>query len=48
MATNEETAARMFVSLTTLKSYIRSAYRKIGVQRRSQAVLWTMQNCPPA
>jgi DNA-binding NarL/FixJ family response regulator len=47
-ATNEETAARMFVSLNTLKSYIRSAYRKIGVERRSQAVLWTMQNCPPA
>lgn len=27
-----------------MKSYIRSAYRRIGVERRSQAVLWATQN----
>ena len=27
-----------------MKTYIRTAYRKIGVQRRSQAVRWAMEN----
>ncbi|SKF78800.1 response regulator containing a CheY-like receiver domain and an HTH DNA-binding domain [Mycobacteroides abscessus subsp. abscessus] len=27
-----------------MKSYIRSAYRKAGVERRSQAVAWGMEN----
>ena len=27
-----------------MKTYIRSAYSKIGVQRRSQAVLWGVKN----
>jgi DNA-binding NarL/FixJ family response regulator len=27
-----------------VKTYIRTAYRKIGVQRRSQAVAWGMQH----
>ena len=27
-----------------MKTYIRSAYRKIEVTRRSQAVLWGVQN----
>ena len=30
----------MFLSINTIKSYIRSAYRKIGVTNRTQAVLW--------
>jgi DNA-binding CsgD family transcriptional regulator len=41
---NEEIASRAFLSHNTVKSYIRSAYRKIGVQRRPQAVLWGVQN----
>ena len=27
-----------------MKSYIRTAYRKIGATRRSQAVLWGVQH----
>jgi DNA-binding CsgD family transcriptional regulator len=27
-----------------VKTYIRSAYRKIGVERRTQAVLWATRN----
>jgi two-component system, NarL family, response regulator LiaR len=41
---NQEIAERAFVSINSIKSYIRSTYRKIGVQRRSQAVLWAVAN----
>ena len=27
-----------------MKTYIRTAYRKIGVERRSQAVLWGIKH----
>lgn len=37
---NAEIASRTYLSPNSVKSYIRSAYRKIGVQRRSQAVAW--------
>ena len=40
---NVEIAERMALSPNTVKSYIRSAYRKIGVQTRSQAVSWCIQ-----
>ncbi len=38
--TNEEIARRSFLSVNTVKTYIRTAYRKIGVQNRAQAVAW--------
>ena len=38
--TNEEIVARSHLSINTVKTYIRNAYRKIGVQTRSQAVAW--------
>jgi DNA-binding NarL/FixJ family response regulator len=38
---NAELAELMFISINTVKSYIRSAYRKIGVTNRTHAVLWT-------
>ena len=41
---NQEIAERAFLSINTIKSNIRSAYRKMGVERRSQAVLWAMRN----
>jgi NarL family two-component system response regulator LiaR len=41
---NQEIAERAHVSINSVKSYIRSAYRKIGVERRSQAVLWAVAN----
>jgi DNA-binding NarL/FixJ family response regulator len=37
---NAEIAALTFLSPNTIKSYIRAAYRKIGVASRTQAVLW--------
>ncbi|NHI20779.1 response regulator transcription factor [Phycicoccus endophyticus] len=41
---NEDIARRTYLSINSVKSYIRSAYRKIGVQRRSQAVLWGVRH----
>ena len=41
---NVEIAASMQISLNSVKSYIRSAYRKTGVQSRSQAVLWAVSH----
>jgi DNA-binding CsgD family transcriptional regulator len=41
---NQEVAARAFLSPNSVKSYIRSAYRKIGVSSRTQAVLWAVEN----
>ena len=42
--TNQEIADRAFLSINSIKTYIRSAYRRIGVERRSQAVRWGMEN----
>jgi NarL family two-component system response regulator LiaR len=42
--TNQEIADRAFLSINSVKTYIRSAYRKIGVERRSQAVRWGVTN----
>jgi DNA-binding NarL/FixJ family response regulator len=37
---NDELATLTYLSKNTIKSYVRSAYRKIGVTSRTQAVLW--------
>lgn len=39
---NQEIADRLFVTINTVKTYVRSAYRKIGVTSRSQAVSWVL------
>lgn len=39
---NQEIADRSYLSINSVKTYIRTAYRKIGVSRRSQAVAWGM------
>jgi NarL family two-component system response regulator LiaR len=41
---NQEIAERTYLSINSVKTYIRTAYRKIDVSRRSQAVVWGMQN----
>ena len=41
---NQEIADRAYLSINSVKTYIRSAYRKIGVQRRTQAVVWGVEN----
>jgi NarL family two-component system response regulator LiaR len=38
--TNKEIADRCYLSINTVKSYIRSGYQKMGISSRSQAVLW--------
>jgi DNA-binding NarL/FixJ family response regulator len=42
--TNQQIADRVYLSINSVKTYIRSAYRKIQVERRSQAVLWGVAN----
>ena len=37
---NDEIAESMYTSINTVKTYIRSAYRKISVDSRTRAVLW--------
>ncbi|BDV31571.1 DNA-binding response regulator [Microbacterium terricola] len=37
---NSEVARLTYLSPNTVKSYIRSAYRKVGVSSRTQAVIW--------
>ena len=46
---NAEVAALSFLSPNTVKSYIRTLYRKIDVGSRTQAVLWGVNNAgsPP-
>jgi NarL family two-component system response regulator LiaR len=41
---NQEICERAHVSHNTIKTYIRSAYRKIGVTTRPQALLWGVAN----
>jgi DNA-binding NarL/FixJ family response regulator len=41
---NAEVAALTFLSPNTVKSYIRTIYRKIEVGSRTQAVLWGVRN----
>ena len=41
---NKQICERAHVSINSIKSYVRSAYRKIGVQSRTQAVLWAVAN----
>lgn len=42
--TNDDVATRAYLSINTVKSYVRSTYAKIGVTRRSQAVRWGMEH----
>ena len=37
---NEQITNRAYLSINTVKTYVRSLYRKIGVESRTQAVLW--------
>ncbi len=41
---NREIGERLQLSINSVKTYIRSAYRKMGVERRTQAVLWGLDN----
>jgi NarL family two-component system response regulator LiaR len=37
---NDQIAATLYLSINTVKTYVRTAYRRIGATSRSQAVIW--------
>jgi len=41
---NLEIAVQLFVSVNSVKTYVRQIYQKIGVARRAQAVAWGLAN----
>lgn len=41
---NREIAEQSYLSINSVKTYIRSAYRKMGVTSRSQAVIWALRH----
>lgn len=41
--TNEDIAGRVYISMNTVKTHIRSLYRKIDVTSRSRAVRWGLE-----
>ncbi|QIG41877.1 response regulator transcription factor [Nocardioides anomalus] len=41
---NHDIAARLFLSINSVKSYIRLGYRKIKATSRSEAVLWAVRH----
>jgi NarL family two-component system response regulator LiaR len=41
---NQDIAQRSYLSINSVKTYIRTAYRKMGVTSRSQAVLWGVRH----
>jgi DNA-binding NarL/FixJ family response regulator len=43
-APNKEIARRLDLSMNTVKSHIRTAYRSMGVSSRTQAVLWAVEH----
>jgi DNA-binding NarL/FixJ family response regulator len=48
-SSNMEIAERLYLSINSVKTYIRSAYAKIGASSRSRAVAWCLQHgfAPP-
>jgi NarL family two-component system response regulator LiaR len=41
---NNQIAQRLYLSINSVKTYIRTAYRKIGAESRSQAVIWGLRH----
>ncbi len=41
---NREIADRTYLSVNSVKTHVRTAYRKIGVDRRSKAVMWGVRH----
>ncbi|GAA4372119.1 response regulator transcription factor [Nocardioides caricicola] len=46
---NQEIADRLFLSINSVKTYVRTAYAKIGARSRSHAVAWCLHHgfAPP-
>jgi DNA-binding CsgD family transcriptional regulator len=43
-ASNQEVAAQLYLSVNSVKTYIRTGYRKAGITNRASAVLWGIQH----
>ena len=41
---NQQISDETYLSLNTVKTYIRTAYRKMGVSSRTQAVIWALDH----
>jgi NarL family two-component system response regulator LiaR len=41
---NQQVAQTLYLSINSIKTYIRMLYRKIGAESRSQAVIWGLQH----
>ncbi|CAN5386080.1 hypothetical protein BH11ACT8_BH11ACT8_34920 [soil metagenome] len=41
---NQDIADELYLSINSVKTYIRSAYRKMGVTRRPNAIIWAAQH----
>lgn len=41
---NAQIAKMLYLTNNTIKSHIRSAYRKIGVATRSEAIVWCLRS----
>ena len=41
---NQEIADRLYLSINSIKTYIRTTYRKLGVRSRQQAVTWAIRH----
>jgi two-component system, NarL family, response regulator LiaR len=41
---NQQIAQTLYLSINSVKTYIRTAYRKIGAESRSQAVIWGLRH----
>ena len=41
---NQQIADQLYLSINSVKTYIRSTYRKVGVSSRAQAVAWGIQH----
>jgi DNA-binding NarL/FixJ family response regulator len=41
---NQQIAARLYLSVNSVKTYVRTAYRKIEVSSRAEAVMWAVRN----
>ena len=40
---NNEIAAALYITINTVKSYVRTAYKRIGATSRSAAIIWALE-----
>ncbi|NPC98327.1 response regulator transcription factor [Nocardioides sp. zg-DK7169] len=46
-SSNQEIADSLYISINSVKTYVRQTYRKLGVTRRTQAVAWANRHGHP-